>query len=247
MARFCEGRGFQAAAASGRRWWDSVPRHGSGGNIQRPARGGRGGPQANWAGEFWAKESEATNGRGLGGSPRWPCVQWQHPRGARGFRRAGGLRPPAPRTSKVGGTFHRCSRHSRAATGDRSRSAWVAASPPCTTTLETPRAPRGVCPERGCVRGAPAAAGWPQGTPLIPRGAGGGDSGPLRLVRGGHSRAPFPWVAAPPLCVHRVAVVLAAVAIAVTVQPERGLQAAEMPAHSERPKLPDHFPTPPFW
>ena len=54
------------------------------------------------------------------------------------------------------------------------------------------------------MRGAPAAAGWPHGTPLIPTRAG-GDSGPLRLVLGGHSRAP--WVAAPPLGVHRVSVV----------------------------------------
>ena len=58
-------------------------------------------------------------------------------------------------------------------------------------------------PERGCVRGAPAAAGWPQGTPLIPNGAC-ELSGPLRLVLGGHSRAP--WVAAPPRCVQRVLV-----------------------------------------
>ena len=35
------------------------------------------------------------------------------------------------------------------------------------------RAPRGFLPERGCVRGAPAAAGWPQGTSLISAGASG--------------------------------------------------------------------------
>ncbi len=76
--------------------------------------------------------------------------------------------------------------------------------------------------ERGCVRGAPAAAGWPPGTPLIPTGARDG-SVPLRLVRGGHSRAPWvalalvlafaaallpmraAEVAAPPLSVRRVA------------------------------------------
>ena len=75
----------------------------------------------------------------------------------------------------------------------------------CTTTLQNPRAPRGLFPERGCVRGAPAAAGWTHGTPLIPAGAC-GDSGPLRLVLGGHSRAP--WGAAPPRCVHRVSAVL---------------------------------------
>ena len=86
-------------------------------------------------------------------------------------------------------------------------SAFFAAPPLCTTTLQNPRAPRGSFPERGCVRRAPAAAGCPRGTPLILTGAC-GDSGPLRLVLGGHSRAP--WVAAPPPCVHRVAVVLSA-------------------------------------
>ena len=66
-------------------------------------------------------------------------------------------------------------------------------------------APRGFLLERGCVRGAPAAAGWPPVTPLIPTGAC-KVSGPLRLVLGGHSRAP--WGAAPPLGVHRVSVVV---------------------------------------
>ena len=80
----------------------------------------------------------------------------------------------------------------------------VAAPPLCTTTLQNPRAPRGFFPERGGVRGAPAAAGCPHGTPPNPTGAC-GVSRPLRLVLGGHSRAP--WVAAPPLGVHRVAVV----------------------------------------
>ena len=70
----------------------------------------------------------------------------------------------------------------------------------CTTTLQNPRVPRGFFPERGGVRGTPAAAGCPQGTPQTPTGAG-EVSGPLRLVLGGHSRAP--WVAAPPLCVQR--------------------------------------------
>ncbi len=67
-----------------------------------------------------------------------------------------------------------------------------------------PRVPRGCFPERGCVRGAPAAAGWAQGTLRISTDAS-ANSGLLRLVLGGHSRAP--WVAASPLCVHRVAVV----------------------------------------
>ena len=83
----------------------------------------------------------------------------------------------------------------------------------CTTTLQNPRAPRGFFLERGCVRGAPAAAGWPQRTPLIPTSAG-EVSGLLRLVLGGHSRAP--WVAAPPLCVHRVSVVHSAFSTACT-------------------------------
>ncbi len=59
-----------------------------------------------------------------------------------------------------------------------------------------PRGPRGFLPERGCVRGAPTAAGWPHGKRLISTGAY-GVSGPLRLVLGGHSRAPL--AAAPPL------------------------------------------------
>ena len=88
--------------------------------------------------------------------------------------------------------------------GGHSRAPWVAAAPLCTTTLQNPRALRGFSPERGCVRGAPAAAGWRQGTAPIPTGAS-EDSGPLRLVLGGHSRAP--WVAAPPLCVDRISVV----------------------------------------
>ncbi len=50
-----------------------------------------------------------------------------------------------------------------------------------------------------------------QGTPLISTDAG-EVSGPLRLVLGGHSRAP--WVAAPPLGVHRGSVVLLSVSIA---------------------------------
>ena len=48
---------------------------------------------------------------------------------------------------------------------------------------------RGFFPERGGVRGAPAAAGWPHGTPSNLAGAS-ELSGPLRLVRGVHSRAP---------------------------------------------------------
>ena len=84
------------------------------------------------------------------------------------------------------------------------RAPWVAASPLSPTTLQNPRAPRGFLPERGCVRGAPAAAGWPHGKRLILTGAH-DVSGPLRLVLGGHSRAP--WVAAPPRSVHRVSVV----------------------------------------
>ena len=73
-----------------------------------------------------------------------------------------------------------------------------------TKTLQNPRAPRDLIPERGCVRGAPAAAGSPHGTPLVSTNAP-GDFGPLRLVLGGHSRAP--WVVVSPLCVHRVSVV----------------------------------------
>ena len=88
--------------------------------------------------------------------------------------------------------------------GGHSRAPSVAAAPLCSTTLQNPRALRGFFPERGCVRGAPAAAGWRQGTAPIPTGAS-EDSGPLRLGLGGHSRAP--WVAAPPLCVDRISVV----------------------------------------
>ena len=84
------------------------------------------------------------------------------------------------------------------------RSAGVAAPPPCTTTRQYPRGPRGFLPERGCVRGAPTAAGWPHGKRLISTGAH-DVSGLLRLVLGGHSRAP--WVAAPPPCVPRASVV----------------------------------------
>ncbi len=62
--------------------------------------------------------------------------------------------------------------------------------------LRNPSRPRGFLPERGCVRGAPTAAGWPHGKRLISTGAY-GVSGPLRLVLGGHSRAPL--AAAPPL------------------------------------------------
>ena len=88
--------------------------------------------------------------------------------------------------------------------GRPTRSAFGAAPPLCTTTLQNPRAPRGFSLERGCVRGAPAAAAGSQGTARIsPVPC--GDSGPLRLVLGGHSRAP--WVAAPPPCVHRASVV----------------------------------------
>ena len=76
---------------------------------------------------------------------------------------------------------------------------------PAARAAQNPRVRRGFFPERGCVRGAPAAAGWLQGTPRIPTVAG-EVSGPLRLVLGGHSRTP--WVAAPPLCVHRISVVL---------------------------------------
>ena len=75
----------------------------------------------------------------------------------------------------------------------------------CTTTLQNPRAPRGFFPERGCVRGAPAAAGCPQGTPLVLADAC-AVSRPLRLVLGGHRRAP--WVAAPPPYVPRISVIL---------------------------------------
>ena len=89
--------------------------------------------------------------------------------------------------------------------------ALAAAPPPCTTTLQNPRAPRGFSLERGCVRGAPAAAAGSQGTARISPVAC-GDSGPLRLVLGGHSRAP--WVGAPPLCVHRSSVVTSAFATA---------------------------------
>ena len=50
-----------------------------------------------------------------------------------------------------------------------------------TTTLLYPRTPRGFFQERGWVRGPPAAAGWPHGTPPIQTGVC-AVSRPLRLV-----------------------------------------------------------------
>ena len=70
------------------------------------------------------------------------------------------------------------------------------------------RTSRGFLPQRGCVRGAPAAADWPPGTPRISTSPS-EVSGPLRLVLGGHDRAPS--VAASPPCVLRVSVVIFAI------------------------------------
>ena len=140
--------------------------------------------------------------------PKFPCQARPCSR-AYPSRAATQSTPVSPRQQRVHraqvvGHSHPGIPASRAATGDRSHSAAVTALPLCTTTLQNPRAPRGFSLERGCVRGAPAAAAGSQGTARISPVAC-GDSGPLRLVLGGHSRAP--WVAAPPPWVHRFSVV----------------------------------------
>ena len=158
---------------------------------RRPAcRAGRSGSwvRQSWAGKFGARESEGTN---------WWRAELAVCATVKALRRARILKSCS--IEKNGGRRGHQEVTNQGIPIDLRVLGFL-----CTTTLQNSLAPRGVFPERGCVRRAPAAARWPHGTSLIPTGAS-EDSGPLRLVLGGHSRAP--WVAAPPLCVHRISVV----------------------------------------